>query len=119
MVLWSPEFSFTTMASAFSTCITWGGRERSGERRPYRHHDPKQHQHGAPTQPTPAPGAAIQHGRSSSEPCLGSQGSPGQKQLTSAPTILLSKPSTTQNPTVFPSDATAHSTLIYHGQLPR
>lgn len=34
------------------------------------------------------PQAAIQHGRSSSEPCLGSQGSPGQKQLTSAPTIL-------------------------------
>lgn len=85
MVLWSPEFSFTTMASAFSTCITWGGRERSGERRPYRHHDPKQHQHRARSQTTPA---AIQHGRSSSEPCSGSQGSPGQKQLTSASTIL-------------------------------
>lgn len=46
MVLWSPEFSFTTMASAFSTCITWGGRERSGERRPCGQHD---------TQGTPTP----------------------------------------------------------------
>lgn len=104
------------MASAFSTCITWGGRQRSGERRPCGQHD---------TQGTPTPNSTGT-GHVPDPPQL--QGLPSStggaalslawvprahrgKQLANTSTILLSKPgelSTSQSPTVFPPDTTAH-----------
>ena len=32
IVLYSPEFNFTTTASAFTICITWRVRDRQGDR---------------------------------------------------------------------------------------